>query len=64
MKLAFELPPAQAEQLQQEARRLGVPVDDLARALMSDLLSAPDAEFASVAGRVLVKNEELYRRLA
>jgi hypothetical protein len=39
-------------------------VDELARALMSDLLSAPDAEFASVAGRVLVKNKELYRRLA
>jgi len=64
MKVAFELPPAQAEKLRQEAERLGVPVTELARAAVSDLLAAPDDDFRAVAQRVLRKNQELYRRLA
>lgn len=64
MKVAFELPPAQAEKLNQEAERLGVPAAELARAAVSDLLATPDEEFRVVAQRVLQKNEELYRRLA
>ena len=64
MKVAFELPPAQAEKLRQEAERLGVPAAELARAAVSDLLAAPDDDFRVVAARVLRKNQELYRRLA
>jgi hypothetical protein len=64
MKVAFELPPAQAEKLSQEAERLGVPAADLARAAVSDLLATPDDDFRAVASRVLRKNQELYRRLA
>jgi hypothetical protein len=64
MKLAFELPPAQAERLRQEAARLGVAPDDLARAALTDLLAARDPDFESAARRVLDKNRELYRRLA
>ena len=44
MKLAFELPPAQAERLRQEAARLGVAPDELARAALVDLLAAPKDE--------------------
>ncbi len=64
MKLALELPPAQAEKLLHEAQRLGVAPEDLARAAVLDLLSTPDAEFRTAAARVLQKNQELYRRLA
>jgi len=64
MKIAFELPPAQAEKLNQEAERLGVPAAELARAAVSDLLATPDEEFRVVAQRVVQKNQELYRRLA
>ena len=64
MKVAFELPPAQAEKLRAEAERLGLSPEDLARAALSDLLAAPDTDFALAARRVLAKNEELYRRLA
>jgi hypothetical protein len=64
MKVAIELPPAQAAQLEAEAKRLGVPVEELARAAVSDLLAAPDAAFQEAAARVLAKNHELYRRLA
>ncbi|PYR01090.1 MAG: DNA-binding protein [Acidobacteria bacterium] len=64
MKLAFELPPAQAEKLRAEAERLGLLPEDLARAALTDLLATPDANFRAAAGRVLTKNEELYKRLA
>lgn len=64
MKVAIELPPTQAAQLQSEAKRLGVPPEELARAAVTDLLATPDAAFQAAAARVLAKNRELYRRLA
>jgi len=56
MKLAFELPQAQAEKLRDEAKRLGLAPEELARAALADLLGTPDAEFRAVATRVLHKN--------
>ena len=64
MRVAFELPPAQADRLRAEAERLGLSPQDLARAVLSDLLSAPDAAFQDAARRVLEKNQDLYKRLA
>jgi hypothetical protein len=64
MKLAFELPPAQAERLRNEAERLGVAPDELAKAALADLLAASDPDFEAAARRVLERNRELYRRLA
>jgi hypothetical protein len=64
MKVAFELPPAQADRLRAEAERLGLAPEDLARAAVSDLLSIPDSEFQDAAARVLTKNRDLYKRLA
>jgi hypothetical protein len=64
MKLAFDLPPAQADKLCAEAKRLGMTPEDLARAALADLLGTPDADFRAAAARVLQKNQELYRRLA
>ncbi len=64
MKLAIELSDAQAERLRQEARRLQITTEELARAALCDLLSEPDEDFQAAAERVLRKNDELYRRLA
>ena len=64
MKLAFELPQAQAEKLCDEAKRLGLAPEELARAALADLLGPPDAEFRAAATRILHKNQELYKRLA
>jgi hypothetical protein len=50
--------------LQAKAARLGVSVEDLARAGVLDLIRRPDDAFESAAARVLKKNAELYRRLA
>ena len=64
MKLVFELPRAQAEKLRDEAKRLGLTPEELARAALADLLGTPDAEFRAAATRILQKNQELYKRLA
>lgn len=49
MKLAIELPSAQADKLRAEAQRLGLSVEELARAVLTDLLSTPDTAFQDVA---------------
>jgi len=64
IRLTIDLSPAQTERLRQEAERLGLSPEELARAAIADLLATPDAEFRDAADRVLRKNEELYRRLA
>lgn len=64
MKFTIDLSPSQAERLRQEAERLGLAPEELARAAIADLLATPDEEFTRAADRVLRKNEELYRRLA
>ena len=64
MKLDIELSPAQTERLRQEAERLKVTPEELARAVLNDLLSEPDGPFKTAAERVLRKNSELYHRLA
>ena len=64
MKVTIDLSPAQAERLRQEAERLGLTPEDLARAAVADLLATRDDDFEAAARRVLQKNQELYRRLA
>ena len=64
MKLAFELPPAQADRLLKEAARLGVAPDELAKAALTDLLASQGSDFEAAARAVLDRNRELYRRLA
>jgi len=64
MKLSIDLSPAQADRLRLEADRLGLTPEDLARAIIVDLLASPGDDFSAAAERVLKKNEELYRRLA
>jgi len=63
MKLTIDLSAAQAERLRDEAARLGLAPEDLARAALADLLANRDDDFKTAAERVLRKNEELYRCL-
>jgi hypothetical protein len=64
MKVAIELPSAQATPLENEVKRLGVSVEELARAAVADLLAAPDAAFQAAAKRSRAQNLDLYRHLA
>jgi antitoxin FitA len=64
MKVAIELSQPQVDRLREEAERLGVAPEELARAAVADLLSAQREDFRTAAAYVLRKNGELYRRLA
>jgi len=64
MTLSVNLPTDAERRLAEVAKRLNVPVQDLAAAAIRDLLAEPTEEFERVARRVLEKHRELYRRLA
>lgn len=64
MPLSIDLTDDTAKRLAAEAKRLNVPVAQLAAAAVRDLLAQPAADFDQVAAKVLEKNRELYRRLA
>jgi predicted transcriptional regulator len=62
--LTIELPDETAAQLKRLAQRLGMPVESLATAGVTDLVNRPDEQFSEIVRNVLEKNRELYRRLA
>ena len=64
MTISLDLTGDAERKLAEIAKRLNVPVRDLAAAAVRDLLSQPAADFEKAAQHVLVKNEALYRRLA
>ncbi len=63
MKIAIELPDAQADKLRSEASRLGAKPEELVTAAVVDLLNRND-DFQESADYVLRKNKELYQRLS
>ncbi len=64
MPISLNLPPEAERRLAEVAKRLNVPLNDLASAAVRDLVAQPAHDFDAVAKRVLEKNRELYRRLA
>lgn len=64
MTISLQLPDDAERRLAEAAKRLNVPVQDLAAAAVRDLLTQPALDFEAAAARVLDKNRELYRRLA
>jgi predicted transcriptional regulator len=64
MTLSLNLPGDTERRLAEVAKRLNVPLSDLAAAAVRDLVAQPSEDFEAVAQRVLNKNRELYRRLA
>lgn len=64
MTISIELSEEAQRRLAETARRLKVPVEDLAAAAVRDLLATTAEDFEAAAQRVLEKNRDLYRRLA
>ncbi|MGE0555225.1 MAG: DNA-binding protein [Gemmatimonadales bacterium] len=64
MTLSIQLPDDAERRLREAAKRLNIPVDQLAAAAVRDFVTQPAADFEQAASRVLDKNRELYRRLA
>ena len=64
MRITVDVPDSELRRLEETARRLKVSPEALAAAMVQDLVTRDDSEFARVADRVLKKNADLYRRLA
>ena len=64
MTISLNLPSDAERRLAEVAKRLNIPLNELAAAAVRDLLAQPADDFEQVANRVLEKNRELYRRLA
>jgi hypothetical protein len=64
MTISIQLSDDAARHLSEVALRLNVSIQDLAAALVRDLVNQPAVDFEAAATRVLNKNDELYRRLA
>jgi antitoxin FitA len=62
--ITIDLQQEQFVKLQSMAERLGVPLEDLARSSIEELVAKADNDFDPAAQYVLDKNSELYRRLA
>jgi hypothetical protein len=64
VKVAIDLAASQAALLRQQAARLGVPVEELARPAVVDLLTTRAECFRGAAEHVVRESAELYKRLA
>lgn len=64
MTISLNLTTDAERRLAEVAKRLNIPLNDLAAAAVRDLVAQPAAGFEQVAQRILEKNRELYRRLA
>ena len=64
MKISIELSQEQARIFQSTAERLGLNPEELARAVLADMLGILQDDFQEAAEYVLNKNQELYRRLS
>jgi hypothetical protein len=64
VKILVDLSSREEASLIEKAQQLDVSPEDLAAALLGDVLSTSREDFARAAERVLQKNRELYRRLS
>ena len=62
--ITITLPDDRLAKLKDISARFNVPIEDLVRVSINELLALPDAAFQQAVSHVLTKNRELYRRLA
>ena len=62
--ITIELPSERLQKLREMALKFGVPMEELVRVSVEDMLTQPEEEFRKAAQYVLKKNAELYKRLA
>ena len=64
MRLSVDLSDSQMRRLEETAGRFDVTLEVLASAALEEVVGTPEKDLARVAGRVVVKNSDLIRRLA
>lgn len=64
MNMTLQFTDAQATEIEETAKRLGVAPEELAKEAVLKFVASTAREFESAAEYVLSKNKELYERLA
>ena len=64
VKISVEINSAQKKRLSKIAKRLNIPTEALASAVVRDMLIRRDDDFLDAVATVLRKNKELYHRLS
>ncbi len=62
--ITIELSNERIQQLKEYARQFGIPMEELVRASVEDMLAQPEEQFRKAMQYVLKKNAKLYNRLA
>ena len=62
--ITIVLPDDRVQKLEELANRFQVPLEELVRVSVEELLTRPEEQFQRALDYVLNKNTELYRRLA
>ena len=62
--ITIELPKDRIQRLKEYAEKFGVPIEELVRVTVEDMLSQPEERFLKTVQYVLKKNADLYKRLA
>jgi hypothetical protein len=62
--MTLQIDDAKAKVLRSKAQRMELEPEQLLAASVDDLIAQPDADFDHAVRRVLLKNRDLYRRLA
>ena len=62
--ITVEIEDSKAALLRERAKRFGLLPEQFVNAYIEDLITQPEPQFEDAMRRVLVKNKELYKRLA
>ena len=63
-RIIVEIDDNKAAILEDKAKKFGLLPEQFVTASIEDLISQPDPDLEAAMGRVLIKNQELYKRLA
>ncbi|MCL4531192.1 MAG: DNA-binding protein [Chloroflexi bacterium] len=62
--ITIELSNERIRQLKEYAKQFGIPMEELVRVSVEDMLAQPEEQFRKAMQYVLKKNTKLYKRLA
>lgn len=63
-RITVEIDDSKAALLREKAEKFGILPDQFVTASIEDLISQPEPEFEKAMQKVILKNKELYKRLA
>ncbi|WP_035236067.1 hypothetical protein [Desulfobacter vibrioformis] len=62
--ITLDIDESKAAMLQEKAQKYGLALDQFVKMSIEDIIAFPDSKFEAAMKKVLIKNAELYNRLA